>query len=405
MAHDVFISYSSKDQAVADAACASLERRGFRCWLASRDITPSADYGEAIIDGITGARAFVLLLSAASNASQQVRREVERAVHLNLPIVAMRIEKVELAKSLEYFLATPQRFDALTRPLDPHLDYLGGALEHILKGAAAPRPVKRAQMPAFLQDRRVLIGGGAALAIVAVLSTWLSISSATPPTFTGKWTAEKVTLSGGTFQANGIAFATDYFINAAFKGEKITGSFDVDGLGQYRYVTAAEDTGVVSATKDKITFTSDQTGETKSMGYFLIGTAMAAGMVSAYGGKEGDLGLVLNPPAPWVQASLVGKPLYAFGTPLQKISGEWRFKSQVNGMVATPQVTLAISEDGRYRFRGEFDEKGLWTAGDGKWTRTAQGAFQPVTGTYAFEGRDRVTTAAAIGTTVWVRAD
>jgi hypothetical protein len=38
MAHDVFISYSSKDKPVADAVCAGPEGRGIRCWVAPRDI-------------------------------------------------------------------------------------------------------------------------------------------------------------------------------------------------------------------------------------------------------------------------------------------------------------------------------------------------------------------------------
>ena len=51
MAHDVFISYSTKDKPTADAACAALEAKGIRCWIAPRDILPGSDWGEAIIDG------------------------------------------------------------------------------------------------------------------------------------------------------------------------------------------------------------------------------------------------------------------------------------------------------------------------------------------------------------------
>jgi hypothetical protein len=38
MARDVFLSYSSKDKTVADAACAMLEAKGVRRWMAPRDI-------------------------------------------------------------------------------------------------------------------------------------------------------------------------------------------------------------------------------------------------------------------------------------------------------------------------------------------------------------------------------
>jgi hypothetical protein len=36
MAHDVFISYSTKDKPIADAVCGTLERNGVRCWIAPR---------------------------------------------------------------------------------------------------------------------------------------------------------------------------------------------------------------------------------------------------------------------------------------------------------------------------------------------------------------------------------
>jgi TIR domain len=47
MAHDVFISYSSKDKTIADAVLAKLEERGLRCWIASRDIIPGSNWGHA----------------------------------------------------------------------------------------------------------------------------------------------------------------------------------------------------------------------------------------------------------------------------------------------------------------------------------------------------------------------
>lgn len=87
------------------------------------------------------------------------------------------------------------------------------------------------------------------------------------------------------------------------------------------------------------------------------------------------------------------------------VAGAWRFKNQVNGMITTPQVTLVVGDDGRYRFRADLNEKGLWIASDGKWTRTPQAVSEKIEGTYAFDGSDRVTCAAANGTTVWVRVE
>mgnify|MGYP001223827573 CR=1 FL=1 len=405
MAHDILISYSSKDKPVADATCATLEAKGLRCWIAPRDILPGADWGESILDGIAGARAFVLLLSESANGSPQIKREVERAVHGGLPIFTVRIEDVRPAKALEYFLSTPHWMDALTPPLERHLAYLADVLKHALEGRTPPPPPKAAvSLPSWALDRRVLIGGGVVALGAVALSLWrsptggLEGAAVAGQSFVGKWKAEKITLSAGTLQANSIPFATDIFVSAALEGGKLSGTFEVDALGQYVYQVTAEDAGAVSVSGNKVTFTPDTTRTAHTFEFYLIDEAMAVGMVTAYGGKPGDEGLLLNPPSPFQQVSMVGKPRGA------GVAGIWRYKNQVNGMVVTPQVTLDVGADGRYAFRADLHEKGLWTAADGKWTRAAQGVSEEVKGTYAFDGADRVTCAAANGTTVWVRS-
>ena len=119
--HDVFVSYSSQDKAIADAACATLEARGIRCWVAPRDITPGQDWSEAIIDAIAACRVFLLILSGASNQSEQVKREVQNAVSEAKSILPFRVEDVALSKHMRYFIGTPHWLDALTPPMERHL--------------------------------------------------------------------------------------------------------------------------------------------------------------------------------------------------------------------------------------------------------------------------------------------
>lgn len=120
----VFISYSSKDQQIADKAREVLERNGLRCWIASRDIPAGHDWSQTIVEGIDAASAFVLLLSAQANKSAQVRREVERAWKRQIPFFTVRIENVRTWQKLDYFIRTRQRMDALTRPLEPRFERL-----------------------------------------------------------------------------------------------------------------------------------------------------------------------------------------------------------------------------------------------------------------------------------------
>jgi hypothetical protein len=125
MAHDVMISYAKVDKPTADAICSRLENIGIRCWIAPRDILPGKEWGEAIIDAIEGCAIMVLVFSSSSNNSMQVLRELERAAHGNKVIIPFRIEGIEPAKSMQFFLSVPHWLDAFTPPLEEHIEKLG----------------------------------------------------------------------------------------------------------------------------------------------------------------------------------------------------------------------------------------------------------------------------------------
>ncbi|HEY2807758.1 MAG TPA: toll/interleukin-1 receptor domain-containing protein [Steroidobacteraceae bacterium] len=149
MARHVFVSYSLPDRECAFELVARLEARGISAWIAPRDISPSADWAEEIIEAISGARLMVLVFSAHSNASPQVRREVERAVHKELPVLPFRIEDLPPSRSLEYFLSSQHWLDAFPPPLEPHYHRLCTHVAALLAWvpgatAAAPAPAATA---------------------------------------------------------------------------------------------------------------------------------------------------------------------------------------------------------------------------------------------------------------------
>ena len=145
MARDVFISYSQPDHDCAFELVARLEGQGINCWIAPRDIAPSADWAAEILDAISSARAMILVFSASSNLSPQVRREVERAVHKQLSILPFRIEEVLPSKSLEFFLSAQHWMDAFPPPREPHY----ARLCHYLKTQLAVEPAPRS-LPAHI---------------------------------------------------------------------------------------------------------------------------------------------------------------------------------------------------------------------------------------------------------------
>src|ERR1700677_659941 len=141
MARDVFISYSQLDHDCAHELVERLEGQGVDCWIAPRDIETSADWAAEIVDAISSARVMILVYSANSSLSPQVRREVERAVHKQLSILTFRIEDVPPSKSLEFFLSAQHWMDAFQPPREPHYARLCAYVKAQLS-SAPPQPAQ-----------------------------------------------------------------------------------------------------------------------------------------------------------------------------------------------------------------------------------------------------------------------
>jgi hypothetical protein len=146
VAYDVFISYASKDKTIADAVCARLEAAGIRCWIAPRDIVAGTSYGEAIIEAIRGLKVMVLVFSSNANASGHIPKEVERAVSNGVAIVPFRIEDVAPGKSLDYFIGSVHWLDAMTPPMEKHLDDLAATVQKLLPAKPGEQGVPVAEV-------------------------------------------------------------------------------------------------------------------------------------------------------------------------------------------------------------------------------------------------------------------
>lgn len=163
MPRDVFISHVEQDRAVAEAVCAALEQAGHLCATAA--------------EGSDDARLVLAILSAQSAGSPEIAREAHQAARLGTPVILLRIDPVEPAPALASALIGAQRVDALSPPLQPHLDYLAAIAGRLLDGEETgrpltapprplpPRPVTRAWLP-------VALAGAAGLAAIAAVAAW-----------------------------------------------------------------------------------------------------------------------------------------------------------------------------------------------------------------------------------------
>jgi hypothetical protein len=146
--HDVFICHSSKDRTIANAICSKLEQNGIRCWIAPRDVLPGSDFAQSIIEAISSTKLTVLVFSSNSNESPHVHREIERTVGHGIPILPFRVDEVIPSLSLEYFISNAHWLDAITPPLEQHLQHLVGTVRLLLDRAAVPPPEEEGSAPA-----------------------------------------------------------------------------------------------------------------------------------------------------------------------------------------------------------------------------------------------------------------
>ena len=93
-----FISYSSKNQLMADAFRNLLNSKGIDTWMAPGDIPAGSSYMKEINNALKNCSCLVLLLSNAAQGSEWVIKEVERAVNYHKNIIPIKIEEVILER-------------------------------------------------------------------------------------------------------------------------------------------------------------------------------------------------------------------------------------------------------------------------------------------------------------------
>lgn len=104
MKYDVFISYSTFDEAIARDVCRVLEENGICCWIALRDAKPGNPYACEIMSGIEESKMLLLIFSSNSNVSEPVASEIEETFNKKKPIIVFLIENKPMAPELKFFL-------------------------------------------------------------------------------------------------------------------------------------------------------------------------------------------------------------------------------------------------------------------------------------------------------------
>ena len=104
----VFISYSTKDQASAEAMRDYLGKHGIHTWMAPHDIPAGSKYAQVINQALRDCACLVLMLTNESQNSTWVAKEVERAIHYKKTVMPLQLEDVTLNDEFEFYISTDQ---------------------------------------------------------------------------------------------------------------------------------------------------------------------------------------------------------------------------------------------------------------------------------------------------------
>lgn len=103
-----FISYSSKNQQMADSFRILFNRNGIETWMAPGDIPFGSTYTSTINRAIKDSSCFVLLLSENAQGSPWVLKETERAISTGKTIFTVLLDDVSMNDDFEFMLSTSQ---------------------------------------------------------------------------------------------------------------------------------------------------------------------------------------------------------------------------------------------------------------------------------------------------------
>ena len=138
MNYDIFISYSSQDLSLSMDICKKLEETGLTCWMAPRNIDTGISFAKAIIEGIKSSQNILLIYTAHSNISEQVLREVDRAVHFEKKLLVFKLDDQRYSESLEYYLCKADSIDATKGKYQQYLKQIENKVRLLTK--AKPKP-------------------------------------------------------------------------------------------------------------------------------------------------------------------------------------------------------------------------------------------------------------------------
>lgn len=107
----IFLSYSRRDSELVCRLCGDLEASGLQVWMDRNDIEAGTHWRTSIVNGIESCKVFLLVVSAASQQSSNVAKEMSLAESNDKPILPVKIDDSPIQSDFSYSLAGIQFID------------------------------------------------------------------------------------------------------------------------------------------------------------------------------------------------------------------------------------------------------------------------------------------------------
>jgi len=116
---DIFICFSSKDTDIAEAALKFLEKDGYSCWIATRNLRPedSVNYWDNIGKAIKNASLVLVISSEAAMLSKDVQHELELAKKNRKKLFEYKIDDAPHTSLFKYIFDGIKWVDGSANPL------------------------------------------------------------------------------------------------------------------------------------------------------------------------------------------------------------------------------------------------------------------------------------------------
>jgi hypothetical protein len=129
---NLFISYASRDRQRVIEIVAAIESLGVTVWRDGREILGGENYGVDIVRGIQHSQALVLMCSAASMRSRNVKQEIQLAWCYGKPYLPLLLDDSitqQFPEQVQYWLEGVQWVDVRSRPTDAWLPEVKAGLQ------------------------------------------------------------------------------------------------------------------------------------------------------------------------------------------------------------------------------------------------------------------------------------